>query len=176
VRARWRIDRALTAGAALFGLSAAIALALPPRVPAIEVKPAGIAAADIKAATPTGDNSAADAVIDGNIFSAARKAPAKRFNPAEPDEPVVAEEPAANVAEPISEEARVPRLFGIVVGPGGATALLRLDPANPEAQVYREGDTGGRYRVVQINEKSVIVEGPSGRIELRLPRPEGTQP
>jgi hypothetical protein len=53
---------------------------------------------------------------------------------------------------------------------------MRLDAGNPEAQIYREGDSGGRYRVVKINERSVILEGPSGRIELRLQRPERATP
>lgn len=74
-----------------------------------------------------------------------------------------------------SDEA-VPHLFGTVIGPGGATALMRLDPAVPGAQIYREGDRAGIYRVVRISEQSVILSGPGGQIVLRLIPPGGPTP
>jgi hypothetical protein len=169
-----RIERALLIGAAVFGAIALTALLWPARVPTDELAPAGLSAHANKAAARVTDTSAPDAVIAGNIFSPTRAAPARRFNPAEP-EPVSAP-PEDNADVVVSEEEAVPRLFGIVIGPAGASALMRLDASNPEAQIYREGDSGGRYRVVKINERSVILEGPSGRIELRLQRPERATP
>ena len=172
---RW--ERIFQIAAALFGLLALSALLWPARVSNAEIAPPGSTVRASKAAARTFEPSAADAVIAGNIFSPARAAPARRFNPAEPDGPVVTPPPPVANAEVASDdEEAVPRLFGIVIGPAGATALLRLDRANPEAQIYREGDRGGRYRVVKINERSVILDGPSGRIELRLPRPERATP
>ena len=68
---------------------------------------------------------------------------------------------------------RSPELFGIVPEANGSAALLRLDPAAPSALLYREGDRGGRYRVERIEERSVVLSGPTGRIELRLGGPDG---
>ena len=167
-----RIERILLIGAVLLGVIAVVAFVWPARVSDAAVTPGGINAGSYKAAVRTFEASAADAVIAGNIFSASRKAPARRFNPAAP-EPVEPPPPVDNAEVVTSEEERVPQLFGIAIGPAGATALLRLEAGNPEAQIYREGERGGRYRVVKINERSVILEGPSGRIELRLRQPEG---
>ena len=169
-----RIERALLIGAAVFGAITLVAFVWPARVPTAEIAPAGLSARASKGAARVADTSAPDAVIAGNIFSPSRAAPARRFNPAEP-EPVSAP-PEDNADVVVSEEEAVPRLFGIVIGPAGASALMRLDAASPEAQIYHEGDSGGRYRVVKINERSVILEGPSGRIELRLQRPERATP
>ena len=170
-----RVERVLLLAAALFGLIAFLALVTPARVSNAEIAPVGIKARASKAAARNFDASSADAIIDGNIFSASRKAPPRRFNPAEPDEPASAP-PVENAEVSADDEEAVPHLFGIVIGPVGATALLRLDRESPDAQIYREGDRGGRYRIVKINERSVILDGPSGRIELRLPRPDERAP
>jgi hypothetical protein len=50
---------------------------------------------------------------------------------------------------------------------------LRLDPAVQGAQLYRVGDVGGKYRVTEIAERSVVLTGPRGRIVLRLDRSGG---
>jgi hypothetical protein len=39
--------------------------------------------------------------------------------------------------------------------------------------LYREGDRAGRYRVVSINDKAVVLSGPRGQTVLQLKRPEG---
>ena len=169
-----RLERIFQIATAMIALTA---LLWPARVSNAEIAPPGSTARASKAAPRTFEASAADAVIAGNIFSPARTAPARRFNPAEPDEPEVTPPPPVDNSDVASDdEEAVPHLFGIVIGPAGATALLRLDRENPDAQIYREGDRGGRYRVVKINERSVILDGPSGRIELRLPRPERATP
>ena len=170
-----RIERALLIGAAVFGAIALVALVWPARVSTDEMVPAGLSARASKGAARIPDQSASDAVIAGNVFSPSRAAPGRRYNPAEPEGPVVAP-PQDNTDVVVSEEEAVPRLFGIVIGPAGASALMRLDPSNPEAQIYREGDSAGRYRVLKINEQSVLLQGPSGRIELRLQRSERVTP
>jgi hypothetical protein len=173
-----QVLRSLTA---LFVIVAAGALLWRPAVPNDEIPPEGIGTHSMKHAPAAPlDVTANQVIVEGNIFSAARKAPAVRYNPFEPDwgsvgtgvtEPV-AEAPAAD-ANP--EGAGVPKLFGTMVGPHGAAALLRLDASLPEAQIYREGDRAGGYRVEKINEQSVVLRGPAGRVELRLVRPEGTE-
>ena len=173
-----RIERALLLVALLFALVAAVALAWPAHVPTRTVAPPGIDRIATKAATPrtlTANSDAADAVIAGNIFNATRTAPPRRYNPTEPDESVIVAPPEPEQIEANDEES-VPHLFGVVIGPAGATALLRLDATIPEAQIYREGDAAGGYRIVKINERSVILDGPTGRFELRLKRPDKATP
>jgi hypothetical protein len=112
-------------------------------------------------------------VIDGNIFSSRRARPAARYDPYAPAQGLLSA-PVIDAPEAMGDPSRaVPRLFGTVVGPGGATALLRLDPSIAEARVYREGDRGGAYRVVKILNQSVELSGPSGSVVLRLPPPPG---
>jgi hypothetical protein len=173
-----RIQRALMVAAALFALVAAAALVWPARVPTTQIVPGVIDSTAIKSATTRTVEvgaDAADAVVARNIFSPSRTPPARRYNPTEPDESVEVAPPEPETAG-VSEAERVPRLYGVVLGPAGATALLRLDPTVPDAQIYREGDKAGRYKVVKINEKSVILDGPTGRIELRLIIPDKATP
>ena len=114
----------------------------------------------------------AERIVNANIFSASRKAPRTRYRPfaAESAAPEVTMPPAETGEVGLDNE-RVPQLSGIMLGPSGPSALLRLDPGKPDAQVYREGERGGRYRVLKINEQSVVLSGPAGRIVLRLQRP-----
>src|SRR5262245_10264114 len=173
-----RIQRALLLAAALFALVALAALVWPARVPTTQIAPGGIDSSAVKASsthTVEAAASAADAVVAGNIFSPSRTPPARRYNPTEPDESVEVAPPEPETTD-VNEAERVPHLYGVVMGPAGATALLRLDPAIPDAQIYREGDKAGRYTVVKINERSVILDGPTGRIELRLIIPDKATP
>jgi hypothetical protein len=165
-----RIELALRALTALSLAIAAGALLWPASAPEIEIAPAGLGGGAI--ASPDAGRHAApqEAIARSNIFSATRSAPRVRYRP-----PGSAAEPQG-VAEDAAGAAgagRVPRLYGILPDASGAAALMGLDPAAPGAQLYRDGDHGGRYRVERIGDQSVILSGPSGRVELRLPRPEG---
>jgi hypothetical protein len=71
----------------------------------------------------------------------------------------------------------IPALFGTMISPDGAQALLHLDPTSAEPRLYRVGDRAGRYRVLRIDEREVTLNGPRGRVVLRLPvRPDGDTP
>ena len=174
-----RLEWALRWFSALCIVLAAWALFWPRGLPEDEIAPeVAAAAAAPGAGPPRPDPAAVEAIHAGNIFSRTRAAPSTRYNPVEADAdryaPAVTESVVTEA--PADEESMVPRLFGIVAGPGGASALLRLDPAVPEAQLYREGERGGLYRVVKINEQSVVLSGSGGPIVLRLIRPEGQTP
>ena len=66
------------------------------------------------------------AIVSANIFSASRKAPRTRYRPfaaeVEPGDAFM--EPAP----PVPEGEAVPQLSGIMVGPGGASALRNTTP------------------------------------------------
>lgn len=66
----------------------------------------------------------------------------------------------------------VPALLGTVVGDGSVLALLHLSPADQGPRLYAVGERGGRYRVVSITPRAVILHGPQGRVTLRLPDEE----
>lgn len=115
------------------------------------------------------------AIVDGNIFSPTRTAPAERYDPyggaAEDAEPMFGE---VFEDEAVTDDGGVPKLYGTVVGPDGGVALLRLDPALADARPYRVGDRAAGYRVLRIDTSSVVLSGPGGRIVLRLNRSEGS--
>jgi hypothetical protein len=173
-----RIERILRSLTVVFVFVGAGALLWRPGIPSNEIAPTGIEARSVKNAPAAPlDVTANQIIVQGNIFSASRKAPAVRYNPFEPDwgsaDPATPE-PAADTASATAAGDGVPKLFGTMIGARGSAALLRLDPALLEAQLYREGDRAGRYRVEKINEQSVVLRGPAGRVVLRLVIPEGS--
>lgn len=134
----------------------------PARVPRGE----GSASAAVAGAVSSPVRAAPDAAwMESNPFAVSRRAPARRWLPndtltATPDAPAAASEPV------------VPRLFGTMVGAAGSSALLRLDAAQSAARLYMVGERGGAYTVRRILDDVVILDGPSGRVELRLRRGE----
>ncbi|MSR22514.1 MAG: hypothetical protein EXR92_03055 [Gemmatimonadetes bacterium] len=160
-----RLELALRAVIAISMGIAVVALVWRPSVPMLEVAPAGVDFPPITRPLSTIDPAAGQTIVAADIFSASRTAPAVRYNPVDPD--------AGNVPDPspITEDQAVPQLYGTVVGPRGASALMRLDAGTTGAQLYREGDRGGTYRVEEIDEQSVVLSGPEGRIVVRLVHP-----
>jgi hypothetical protein len=171
-----RSERALWALTAIWLASAAAAWLWQPATTTEPRAPAASAPLPSKRSPlATIDAAVAGAIIEGNIFSASRSAPRSRYQPFDPSAEVVPA-PAPPVASDAASQADsngVPRLFGTLVGPQGASALMRLDPAIPDALLYRKGDRAGVYSVEEIHEQSVVLRGPRGRIVLRLIRPEG---
>ncbi len=99
-------------------------------------------------------------IVQANVFSQSRTAPAERYVP-----------PELAAATPAPARAAAPRLrlFGVAVGPTGAVALIDADPAIPGAEVYREGDLVRGLRLIEIGETAVVLEGEDGRTVLTLP-------
>src|SRR5688572_20332785 len=175
-----RLELVLRALTVAFVLVGGAALVRPPAIPEGQRPPADLTTDPglAPAAAPFADIMPdVEAVLDANIFSTTRTRPRNRYDPfgSVPSDPPAMNpssfEPDAIPETPPADA--VPRFFGTVVGPGGSSALLRLDPATPDARLYREGDSGGRYRVVRIESQSVTLMGPNGSITLRLPPPPG---
>lgn len=170
------VELALRALTMIFLVVAAGALLLRPSLSAVEIPLAGLDALPAtRSPRSVIDPAAGEAIVDANIFSSSRAAPEVRYSPfesdSESDAPMITES-AMEDSIAITEDEAAPRLYGTVVGPSGASALMRLDAATPGAQLYREGDRGGTFRVVKINEQSVVLSGRQGRIVLRLSPPE----
>ena len=170
-----RLELALKALSLLFLVIAAGVLLWPVALPEATSPLPGLTAPAGTRVLASADPASARTVVTANIFSARRAPPATRYRPyfseaeSAPAQPRV----VPQAGDQGSAEDRVPQLFGIVQGPAGSTALLRLDPAAPGSLVYREGDRGGAYQVVKIEERSVVLNGPKGQIVLRLNRPQG---
>jgi hypothetical protein len=162
-----RLELALRGLTGVSGVIAAAALLWPASVPAVEIAPARLDGGTPKPFAPDGDVAVAGAIAQGNIFSETRSAPRARYRPLGPE---VGEDVGGEAAAAGGEG--VPQLYGIVPDADGAAALLRLDASAPGALLYRVGDRGGRFRVEEIRDQSVVLIGPAGRVELRLARPE----
>ncbi len=131
-------------------------------------------------------------IVQGNVFSASRRAPASRFSP-----PSVAggayETPVGDgagsgaasgagaaygdaasmgsgAASPASEAESIPHLYGVVENNGERRALLALR-AGESPRLLSVGDRHGGYRVTAIEQDRVVLAYAGGVRTLRLTRP-----
>lgn len=171
-----RIELGLRATATVLLLVAAVAFAWRPGVQSLGTPPARLTSVSAMGPplSPV-DPAAGQKIVDANIFSATRTAPSTRYRLFESGPESVTSAAPVHAAEETGGEA-VLRLHGTLVGPHGASALMRLDAAIPGAQLYREGDRAGGYVVEKISEDSVILGGNRGRIVLRLIHPREPAP
>jgi hypothetical protein len=172
-------------GITLIALAAAAAwLAWPNRVsapPAAPTLPSVVAQAP---ATLAGDPALADSIVNTNMFSLTREAPEERTFAAAPVDPVIDDvtsgEYAADAGLAVSATAAlpnadpVPALYGVVNGPSGRAALLRLDPKVSGSRLFRLGEGTAGYRVHSIGADRVELTGPQGTVVLELAAKGGT--
>jgi len=115
------------------------------------------------------DPDAAALIVEADIFSPTRAAPRERYNPSAGD--AVPQQGSSAYASP-EMSGPLPRLSGVMKGPAGAVALMQADSAGASGRLYRAGDRIGGYRLVQIDDSSVIVTGPRGRVRIRVSSPQ----
>ena len=153
--------------------------------PNISVAPLAPTLPALAAAVPTMTTAASaltDSIVNANIFSLTRKAPLDRTFVAAPGDPQV--DPissglvianggiADSLATPDADP--VPHLYGVVGGPQGAAALLRLDPTRKGSRLVHLGEGTAGYRVRSIGTDRVELDGPTGAIVLTLSPKAGT--
>jgi hypothetical protein len=132
-------------------------------LPTLEQPQAVFAAETPSLGAETVDPAAYLNVIEGNILSPSREAPAAQ--------------PASSAnGTPLPRPVRRLRLSGIVRGPDGIVALIDADPATPGAELYRLGDQVGAYRLEEATDSVVVLRGPSGTQVLRLDPGPGRVP
>ena len=111
-------------------------------------------------------------IILYNLFSPSRTAPSRRYTAQSvvnsggaPDENNYSTAPSSGFS---------PVLIGTAVSdkPGGTRALLQLLANDPTPRLYAVGDRAGGYSVVSIDSRAVVLNGPRGRVVLRLPENE----
>ena len=149
-----------------------------PQVPSL---PAVSAQAPI---VPANASALADSVVDANIFSLSREAPEGRTFAAtatdvEPGEVTQGEYGAdAGIVDttmtPDAASESIPALHGVVNGPLGRAALLRLDPQSAGSRLFRLGEGAAGYRVRSIGADRVELAGPAGTVVLVLVAKGGT--
>ena len=151
---------------------AALLLLLPIRLPTGGAAQMVVPLALINTATAP-NTSAAESIALANIFSTTRRPPATRYAPPEDDATAsnVFMSPG-NVSLPGAPDSLmlsgdIPRLFGTVIDPTGARALLHLNGMGGP-RIYRVGERDGRYKLLSISPRAVVLSGPAGRVTLKL--------
>jgi hypothetical protein len=162
---------AIAASAALLAWPAATTVT--PIAPVLPALVAGVPAMAGNAATLT------DSIVNANMFSLTREAPAARTFAAAPIDPLVMtpSTDSGSLATETTESGDsdpVPSLYGVVNGPQGAAALLRLDPARRGSRLYHLGEGMAGYRVRSIGSDRVELDGPNGATVLTLTTRGGT--
>jgi hypothetical protein len=162
----------------------ALLLVWPPRVTVGSEAPT---LPTLAAQVPDGASGAAaltDSVVDANIFSVTREAPDERTFVAAATDGVVTDVTSGEYGADAGlmdstmaggeELEPVPALYGIVNGPAGRSALLRLDPSARSARLFQLGEGAGGFRVRSIGSDRVELTGPSGSVVLELVAKGGT--
>ena len=180
-----RLVLGLNAATVLLVVAGILLLVIPSPVPTARAIAATVASDSVPDGVrpvSSADLDAADRVVRTDIFSSRRSAPAQRSIFGETEQPD-ASPTDRTVAPALAGEAldsttastandAVPHLYGTMLGAGDATALLRLDARQSEPRLYRIGDSAAGYRVAEIADRSVTLVGRSGRMVLRLARPD----
>lgn len=170
-----RADHLLGLAAAVLTLAGLTLLVRRPSVSVPDVPPPSLAIPATPTAILASAPAAPAAIVRANVFSPTRTPPRTRYVP--PGATPAASDGAVPDGEAeVAERPPLPRLDGTVIGASGATALIAIDPAAPAAQVYRVGDRAGAWRVVRIGDRSAVLDGPAGRVTLRLARPGARSP
>ena|SRR5687768_14429798 len=162
------IMRVIAVAAALLGLGFLLAptnvdvapLALPAHGADTMMSPARVQA-----------DSLTEDIILYNLFSPSRAAPSRRYTAqsvaggSAPDDNNESVSPSSGFS---------PVLIGTAVSerPGETRALLQLLATDPTPRLYGVGDRAGGYSVVSIDARAVVLNGPRGRVVLRLPENE----
>lgn len=132
-------------------------------------------------------DSAPARIVQGNVFSASRRAPSSRFSPpgalASGYDAPVGDGPAmtaggmyggdalmASVPASVADGERVPHLYGIVNSDGVRQALVALRAGEPP-RLLVVGDRLAGYRVTAIEQDRVVLAFSGGVRTLRLTRP-----
>ena len=109
-------------------------------------------------------------IILYNLFSPSRTAPSRRYTSQS-----VAGGAAPDENAPVTPyNGFSPVLIGTAVSdkPGETRASLQLLANDPTPRLYAVGDRAGGYSVVSIDARAVVLNGPGGRVVLRLPENE----
>lgn len=180
-------DRFLLACKGTSVAAALVAGALVAVAPSTDVAPVTPVLARTRTAPPAVVDSSAEAaalVVETNVFSPTREAPEARTFAGDGgaagddtgdagdvalDAPDFGTDSTADPLAPRSEDP-VPHLYGIVQGPAGDAALLRLDRAGRGGRLFRTGEGAGGWRVASIGTDQVTLAGAGGARVLRLPR------
>jgi hypothetical protein len=117
-----------------------------------------------------------DTIVSANVFSLTRKAPLDRtFVAAATDQqvdltPTGSYTANGGIGDSLStpDSDPVPHLYGVVAGPQGTAALLRLDAARRGSRLFLLGEGAAGYRVRSIGTDRVELDGPTGAIVLTL--------
>ncbi|MEO7366927.1 MAG: hypothetical protein ABIZ36_03160 [Gemmatimonadaceae bacterium] len=141
-----------------------------PSVPEVTIPPAAAVHAPAGRGGSPSVSSESGVLVSSNMFSATRAAPSVRYTP--PGAGGMSADVSSVPDEVVVLPAPPPRVFGTMIGSNGTTALIQPDSAGSSSRLYHEGERVGAFRIEKILTNSVIVRGPSGRIELKVEQGE----
>lgn len=152
--------------------AASVALAGSPEAPTTAPDVVG-AATTASVSLIASTDSLVAAVVDGNVFSATRRAPRARFvvpgqMPADNSSVMMGTVEPAVGDSATGETETYPRLSGIVAVSGERRALLQLRAADGAPRLYRVGEVHAGYRVVRIDTTLVVLSSRTGTRTVRL--------
>ena len=109
-------------------------------------------------------------VVNGNVFSATRRAPTVRFAvPGQTAADIAPMTASMSPAAPGDSEGNgLPRLSAIVAMNGERRALLQFVASDGAPRLYRVNDVHRGYRIVRIDSNAVVVASRAGTRTLRL--------
>jgi hypothetical protein len=163
-------------------IAAAALLAWPPDTSVAPMAPTLPALAAAAPSMTTTASVLTDSVVSTNIFSLTRVAPTARTFAAAPVDPQVDVSGTGSYTAnggigdslATSDRESVPHLYGVVNGPQGAAALMRLDPSRRGSRLFHLGEGAAGYTVRSIGADRVELNGPNGPVVLTLSPKEAT--
>lgn len=162
----------LRAGGATLAVAGVALAVVPPSTGSTAVAPVSGAAGTLPVMASVDADSLTVEIIVASLFAPDRTPPSSRYLPegATSDSSGVMSVPGSTAA--MSPAAFEPLLFGTMVRSSGSVALVQFSMTQPAPRLVRVGDRDGEWHVVSISPREVVVNGPAGRITLRLPTEE----
>lgn len=164
------IDKiALQRNAALLGAPDIVQVTMTVHAPTVTSNNAA-SAAGVVAFPAAIDDPLISTVVNGNVFSATRRAPSARFTaPGQSNSDAqamsaVTESSASSTTDALS----LPRLSGIVTVDGERRALVQLIARDGAPRLYRVGEVHAGFQIVRIGPDHVVLASRGGTRTLRL--------
>ncbi len=155
--------------AALLGAPDVVQVTMTVRAPVLSSSTSGTAAG-VVAGPAAADDPLITTVVNGNVFSATRRAPSVRFTaPGQASSDMPAMSATAETAPSATTDSlSLPRLSGIVTVDGERRALVQLTASDGAPHLFGVGDVHAGFRIVRIGPDQVVLASRAGTRTLRL--------
>lgn len=167
-----RLVTLLRAGGTMLAVAGIALAVVPPSTASTAMAPVAGALGALPTASAADAESLAVEIIVANIFAPSRRPPASRYLPDDAMSDSSGTLSGGADDATMTPAAFEPILFGTMVDSAGSLALVQFSMTDPAPRLVRVGDRVGDWRVISIAPRTVVLQGPPGRITLRLPTEE----